>query len=262
MNKLKLIVAASALFLGTSATWAQTDVTSTYLDNADFSQGTLASPAICTYDYDMEKNSTTFCNLVALDGWTAVDNGNGKAGGPVAIGSGVWIGGDGYTSDGEVTGNVLGLVGCWGASAQYTQNLKQALSAGTYTIVLAVYNSKGGTTEIDKNLIGFVEAGGTEHLATTKQYAVNTWKYEFLTFTLAEETSGYVSLGYKSKNTGSGNMPHLFVSGLEIYDGELDAEAYEAAKAAIREAKEAKVLWDNAKAAAAAALANSDRKPI
>lgn len=109
--KLKNLLAA-ALLVSSAGAWAQTDVTSTYITNADFSQGTLASPAITTYDYDMTKHNTTFCNLVALDGWIAVDNGNGKAGGPVAIGSGVWIGGEGYTapptnSDGEVTGNVF-----------------------------------------------------------------------------------------------------------------------------------------------------------
>ena len=261
MRKLKLLLAVAALF-GVSTAWAQTDVTSTYLTNADFSQGTLASPAICTYAKDKSGNNTDYANLVDLDGWTAQDNGDGKAGGPVAIGSGVWVGGSGYTapptnSDGEVTGNVLGIVGCWSASAQYTQNLKVEMPAGTYTIVLAVYNSKGGTNAVDKNLIGFVETGGTEHYAETKQYPVNTWKYEFITFTLDAPTSGYVSLGYKSTNTGSGNMPHLFISGLEIYEGEIDAEAYEAAKTAIREAKEAKVLWDIAKADADKALADA-----
>lgn len=254
MRKLKHLFAAFALTAST-AVWAQEDVTNTYLDNADFSSGTLAEPAICTYAKDKATNGTEYANLVELDSWTAVDNGDGKAGGPVAIGSGVWVGGSGYTapatnSDGEVTGNVLGLVACWTGSAEYRQDLKTALPAGTYTIVLAAYNSKGGTNAIEKNLIGFVEEGGTEHFATTTAYPVNTWKYEFITFTLTEETTGYVSLGYTSTNTGSGNMPHLFISGLEIYNGEIDAEAYEAAKTAIREAKEAKVYWDLAKAAA------------
>lgn len=260
MKKIRLLTLAAFAMMATGA-WAQTNVTSTYLTNADFSQGTLASPAITTYDYDMEKNNTTFCNLVQLDGWTAVDNGNGKAGGPIAIGSGVWVGGADFkapatNSDGDVEGNVLGIVGCWSASAQYTQTLASSLPAGDYTIVLCVYNSKGGTNAIDKNLIGFVEEGGTEHFASTKQYPVNTWKYEFITFTLAAETSGYVSLGYKATNSGSASMPHLFISGLELYNGTLDQEAYEAAKTAAREAKEAKVYWDLAVKAATEALAD------
>ena len=53
-------------------------------------------------------------------------------------------------------------------------------------------------------------------------------------------------------------MPHLFISGLEIYNGTLDADAYAAAKEEIRKTKEAKVLWDNAVKAANEALANDE----
>ena len=141
-------------------------------------------------------------------------------------------------------------MGCWSGSAQYTQTIKETLPVGIYTIVVAVYNSKGGTNAIANNLIGFIENGGTKHLASTTQYPVNTWKYEFITFTLDSETSGYVTIGYKSANTGSGNMPHLFISGLELYEGIVDAEAYEAAKALKRKAGE----WGVAKAAAETAL--------
>jgi hypothetical protein len=53
-------------------------------------------------------------------------------------------------------------------------------------------------------------------------------------------------------------MPHLFVSGLTLFEGEVDAEAYAAAKEEARKIKEAKVLWDNAVAAANAALNNDE----
>lgn len=246
----------AALLLCSASVSAQNNVINDYITNADFSQGTLATVAICTYAHDMEKNGTTFCNLVDLDGWTSVDNSDGKAGGPIAIGSGVWVGGSGYTapatnSDGVAQGNVLGLVGCWGATAQYTQEVSQALPAGEYTLVLAVYNSKGGTTAIAKNLIGFIEDGGTEHLATTTLYPVNSWKYEFINFTLSEATAGYITIGYLSQNTGSGNMPHLFLSGLELYNGTLDAASYEAAK----QLKIKKAEWELAKAQAEEVLA-------
>lgn len=258
--KQKLLNLATALLLCSASASAQTDVTSTYLINADFSQGTPVTVGTCTYDYDKSKNGTTFCQLVDVEGWTIPANGNGKAGGLIAFGSGVWIGGPGYNapatnSDGDAEGNILGLVGVWTGTAQYTQNV--TLPAGTYTLVLGVYNSKGGTVAFSKNLIGFIENGGTEHLATTTVYSVNTWKYEFIQFTLAAETSGKISLGYTSANKGSGDMPHLFLSGIQLFDGEVDAAAYEAAKEAAREAKEAKVLWDNAVAAANAALADA-----
>jgi len=242
--KKKLLFLLGGAFLGglfSLNVSAQTDVTSTYITNADFSQGTPITVGVCTYAKDMTSNGTAYSQLVAVDGWDIVENGDARAGGLVAFGSGVWIGGPGYTapatnSDGDAVGNILGLVGVWTGLAQYTQAV--TLPAGTYTLVLGVYNSNGGTTAFEKNLIGFVEDGGAEHYASTTQYAVNTWKYEFITFTLAAETTGKISLGYKAANSGSAAMPHLFLSGIQLFNGEVDAEAYEAAKEAARNAKE------------------------
>ena len=261
MRKLKLLFAGFALLGGLSAN-AQTDVTSMYLTNADFSLGTPVTEGVCTYAKDKATNGTDYANLVDVEGWTSVESADGKAGGLFAIGGGAWLGGKGFTapatdSDGNTGVNVLGVVTCWGASVQYTQDLKAALPAGTYTLVLAAYNSGAGQNDITNNLIGFVESDNTTHYATTKKYTSNTWKYEFITFTLASETSGKVSIGYTGAGSSNG-LPHLFVSGLQLFEGEVDAEAYEAAKTAIREAKEAKVLWDNAVAAANAARLSYD----
>lgn len=258
----KKLLFAAAMLLAAVGVNAQTDVTSTYLTNADFSQGTPVTVGVCTYAKDKATNGTEYANLVPVDNWTAVESADGKAGGLFAIGGGAWLGGKGFTapatdSDGNTGVNVLGIVTCWGATVKYTQNLKQALPAGTYTLVIGAYNSGGGQNNIKSNLIGFVEAGGTTHYATTSKYNSNTWKYEFITFTLSAETEGYISLGYTGEG-GSAGLPHLFLSGLTLFEGEVDAEAYEAAKAAAREAKEAKVYWDAAVAAAQAALADND----
>ena len=243
MKHFRLLVALLALFVGGGSVSAQTDVTSTYLTNADFSQGTPITVGVCTYDKDKAGNNTEYAQLVPVEDWTIPENGDARAGGLIAFGSGVWIGGPGYVapatdSDGNTTGNILGLVGVWGGTAQYTQNAKVNIPAGTYTMVIAVYNSVGGTSAFTKNLIGFKESNGTEHYASTTSYAVNTWKYEFITFTLTEETSGTFSLGYQGSNVGSGNAQHLFLSGLTLFEGEVDAEAYEAQKEADRNAKE------------------------
>jgi len=245
------LVATSALGMR-----AQTDVTSTYLTNADFSQGTPVTVGVCTYAKDKTNNGTSYANLVDVEGWTAVNSADGKAGGLFAIGGGAWLGGSGFTapatdSDGNTGVNVLGVVTCWGASVQYTQELKEALPAGTYTLVLAAYNSGAGANAVTANLIGFVEDGGTTHYATTTVYSSNTWKYEFITFTLEESASGKVSIGYTGAGSSS-NLPHLFVSGLTLFNGEVDAEAYEAAKALVRKKGE----WGVAVEAAETAKTN------
>ncbi len=241
MKHLKLFLALLALVGVNLTANAQKDVTAKYLTNADFSQGTPITVGVCTYQKDAAGNNTQYSQLVAVKDWDIPANGDARAGGLVAFGSGVWIGGPGYTapatnSDGDTEGNILGVVAVWSGTAQYTQDV--TLPAGTYTLVLAVYNSVGGTTAFTKNLIGFIEDGGTEHLATTTVYSVNTWKYEFVTFTLDAETSGKFSLGYQGSDVGSAKAQHLFLSGIQLFEGEVDAEAYEAAKEAARNEKE------------------------
>lgn len=238
--KRKLLLSLAVSLLSTVGAWAQTDVTSTYLTNADFSKGTPITVGTCTYAKDKASNGTEYSQLVPVESWDIPANGDARAGGLIAFGSGVWIGGPGYVapatdSDGNSEGNILGLVGVWLGTAQYTQNV--TLPAGTYTLVLGVYNSKGGTTAFSKNLIGFIEDGAVEHLATRTTYPVNSWVYEFIEFTLAAETSGKISLGYKAANSGSGAMPHLFISGMTLFSGSVDAEAYAQAKAIARNTK-------------------------
>jgi len=247
-NLLKSTLLTAAMVVSAGA-WAQTDVTSTYIQNADFSQGTPATVGVCTYAKDMATNNTEYSQLVPVEGWEfGVENGDSKAGALVAYGSGTWIGGSGYTApvtgnDGCTTGNILGMVAVWTGTAQYAQNA--TLPAGTYTLVVGLYNSKGGTTAFAKNLIGFIENGGTEHLATATTYAVNQWTYEFINFTLSAETAGKFSLGYTSTNQGSGAMPHLFLSDVKLFQGEVNQESYIAEKTAQRELNEAKVLLQN-----------------
>lgn len=234
------------MFVSAITASAQNDVTSQYIQNADFSKGTPIAVGTRTYAKDIKEGEVA--NLVEVENWDIPENGDARAGGLIAFGSGVWIGSEDYVapatnSDGENTGNILGLVGVWSGTAQYTQDV--TLPAGTYTLVLGVYNSVGGTTAFVKNLIGFIEDGGDEHLAETTVYAVNTWKYEFITFTLGTETSGKFTLGYQGSNVGSGSAQHLFLSGIQLFDGEVDAAAYEEAKLAKLLSLEAQALLDS-----------------
>ena len=261
--KLMALFAASA-FVGNAG--AQTDVTSTYLTNADFSQGTIITPGVCTYAKDKGSNGTEFANLVNVTSWTAVESADGKAGGLFAIGGGAWLGGNhdsrkapATNSDGDIEGNVLGIVSCWGATANYTQQLKVSLPAGTYTLVLGVYNSgsPNALKTLTTNVTGFVADNGTTNYASTTNYPVGQWKYEFINIVVDEETAGKISIGYKGDGS-SNNLPHLFFSGLTLFEGEVDAEAYAAAKAAAR----AKGEWQAAVNAANEALESETYKNV
>ncbi len=190
------------------------------IENAGFESSTPVSSGIVTTMADACKNGTGLGRMQTVCGWQyAGGNSDNHAAGVFAYGEDPWLGGTDYkvpatNPDGEAEGQVLGIVAVWTNTTQYTQNV--TLPAGRYVITLPIYNKVGGTTNFSKNLFGFVENGGTEHLATAKTYAVNSWTTETVSFDLNAETSGYISLGYTAVGEGSGKMPHLFVDGLTI----------------------------------------------
>ena len=204
--------------LCTSSVWAQSVIS--VGTNLDFSEGTPVDNGICTYAKDIESNGTTYSQMLEVPGWTIEgENGDARAAGLFAYGSGNWLGGKGYNvpatnSAGVAEGNALGIVAVWSATAQYTQPV--TLEAGDYVISVAVYNAVGGTTAPTKSLIGFIADNGTEYLAPAKAYAVDAWTVENIKFTLSEATTGKLSLGYAAPNAGSGGNQHLFFDKVEI----------------------------------------------
>ena len=219
-----------------------TDLSPYFFKNPHFDEDEpLLEGGICTYDHDMATNNVNYYGSQPLSGWNtyrvsdniyksnADDPEDGRASGVYAIGSGTWLGGTSYIvpttmSDGSTSGKVLGMVTCWSKTIQYSQNT--TLPAGTYTLSMSYYNT-GGTSAISKNLIGFIEDDGTEHLAESLTFPVGKWTTDQVEFTLNEETSGYFSLGYVATNTGSGNMPHFFTDGISLtYVGNIDPAVF------------------------------------
>ena len=235
MSKIQHLLTLVALFVATGV-WAQTDVTADYLLNSDFSEDSPVEVGICTYGRDMANNGTSDYSLLSVNGWDILSAGvtdgdyenNAVAGGTFAIGSSAWLGGNTFTapainSEGNAEGTALGIVAVWGATAQYAQEVM--LEAGTYVLKMNYINT-AGTGSFSKNLCGFIEADGTEHLFPTKSYAVGKWNTETITFELAETTTGTISLGYTAANAGSASMPHLFIQNVQLlyYDGDVPPE--------------------------------------
>ena len=69
------------------------------------------------------------------------------------------------------------------------------------------YYNVGGGKAVAKNLMGFVEDNGTEHLGTTTTFTAGKWLKESIEFELDEVTSGYFTMGYTADNQGSAAMP-------------------------------------------------------
>lgn len=220
MKKIKLLITAFAL-LGASQTWAQTDVTSTYLTNADFEKSTPIASNLKGYG----KDGTPY-GFQPVDGWTSVvtsgDNSNvdypnsGMGGAVFAYGSSYQLQGGNKAApatnpSGEATGNCLGFFAVWGCGGYYYQNV--TLAAGKYTITVPIYNQSG--TQANTTYTGFFPTSGTDRTVAINP-EVGQWSNQTVTFTLTEDTPGQIRVGYQSKGSGSGVNPHIFIDGVKI----------------------------------------------
>ena len=224
-----------------------TDLSEFFIQNPHFSEDEPVVGGLCTYDYDCGNANNPNVpvgnySMMPVSGWERTKTDNGCASGVFAIGSGTTLAGPNFVvptemSDGRTEGKVLGFVTCWTMAVQYKQAV--TLPAGKYTLSMSYFNT-GGTQDIDKNLIGFVADDGTEYLATMKSFPVGKWTTEEVSFELDEQTTGYFSLGYKSVNTGSANMPHFFTDGISlVYVGTGLNVSLFALKSAVATAEEA-----------------------
>lgn len=224
MRKLKLLLAACAL-TGASAVCAQTDVTSTYLTNADFSQGTAETTDIYGYGHDGSP-----WGLQEVEGWTiTVVNGDddvkdgvshlnsGMGGAVFSYGSENKLRGNQKSApttapDGS-SGNCLGFFAVWGLGGYYYQNV--TLEAGKYTLTIPIYNQSG--TQGNTSYCGFFADGeGGASYTVAVNPTVGSWANQTVTFTLAEQTTGQIRLGYVSTGGGSSANPMIFIDGVKI----------------------------------------------
>ena len=225
MRKLKLFMTALALAGGMNCAFAQTDVTSTYLTNADFSQTTALDNGLCGYGKDMSGKGTTYYGLQAIDGWTSVvvsgDNSNatypnsGMGGAVFAYGSDYLMMGNNTKApsadpDGNA-GNCLGFFGVWGCGGYYYQEV--TLAAGKYTINIPAYNQSG--TQANTSYIGWIPNSGTSYTLATNP-TVGSWTTLTATFTLTDATTGKICLGYKSTGSGSSDNAMLYFDKVQI----------------------------------------------
>ena len=188
--------------------------------NLDFATDAVDN-MICTYWKDMGSNSTTNSRMQYLSGWIhQVANADAEAAGVFAYKGSAKLGSNDANGampneapDATSNGNGLGIVAVWGGKAQYAQYV--TFPEGLYELTIPVYNV-AGTTDFSKNLIGFVEKDGTEHLLTTKKYNVGVWTIEKLRLNFDSDTQGYLTVGYNGASVGSAASQHLFIDRISI----------------------------------------------
>lgn len=227
--KIKKLITLAAMAVMTGSVWGQTDVTSTYITNADFSADDALTVHLCGYGTDISKdgNKLNGNNAVygaqEVTGWknNGIKNpekdGAGGAGGIFTYGSQPQLKGNSKTAPaanpaGESTGKALGIFAVWLGIIQYTQEV--TLPAGSYTLTFTYYN-QSGTPSVTTNLFGF-ETSEKNYYGSTKSFATGAWKTETVSFELEAETTGKISVGYESPSSGSANCPMLFIDNVKL----------------------------------------------
>ena len=200
MKKLNKLCAILFAVLGVTTLKAQTDVTSTYLTNADFA---------------------------SVDGWTAYVSGSYKDYGNLNIG-GKLASYAASTSDGTHlnTEYCLGFQCRWnGNYASYNQETSE-LPAGVYTLSYDVENVNGSTTAAAYNNLFYVKVGDRTFTDTSTEWmkGKSSWTTHSITFVITEPTQATISLGYGtgSNNFGTTNTPVLYVSHLNLTHRNID----------------------------------------
>lgn len=193
MKKLNKFCAILCAVLGVQALSAQTDVTSQYLTNADFS---------------------------STNGWTAYvssqykDYGNGQIGGKLANYAASTVDATHLNSE-----YFFGFQCRW--SGNYSSyNQETSLPAGVYTLSYDVQNVNSSTTSATYNNLFYVKVGDKTYTDASTEWmkGKSSWTSHSISFVLMQESNATISLGYGtgSNNLGSGNCPVLYVSHLKL----------------------------------------------
>ena len=194
-----LLLLAIALLGGVSSGWADADLTTQYLTNANFGTGNA-------------------------NGWTPVTSESYKDIGVGAIGT--------YKVRGEFpaatvddthlsTEYCAGLECRWsGNYASYTQTSSAALPAGSYVISFDVENTNNGTANVSWENRFYVKVGETTYNDGMTEWmkGQSSWTTHTIVFTITEPSTFTLSLGYGTGSNGIGHMntPALFVSHVQL----------------------------------------------
>lgn len=195
--KLKRLLSVATLLAGALGINAQTDVTSTYLTNADFS---------------------------STDGWTKDvpgqfwSCGNGLIGTYQAYGAGSVSTVDATHLD---TDFCFGFECRWATNyASFYQETKENLPVGLYTLSYDVENTNSASQSLNYENLFYVEVGGKKYRSASIEWmkGYSSWTTNTITFYVGKESKAKVSLGYGtgSYNIGSADTPVLHVSHLKL----------------------------------------------
>ncbi len=206
------------LFLGLASPGfviGQTDVTATYITNADFNTDAAyvsgGTETVATADPG---------NLWSVTGWTAASAPSWSAGGTFEFG---WAGtfnstsipDAGYNGETGTGEGVMGLTAGWSGTISFTQNV--TLPVGKYALVIA--ETLKGVSEISANKTGWVPATGSSVFSSfTSVETLGEWSSDTIEFKIYEATTGYFQIGMQAFQSSSTANGRLFVDYVKLID--------------------------------------------
>ena len=184
---------------------SQTDITKYYLINYGFD---------ADFDYTAESTAEVKEEIKEINGWTPELSADYTITGVYEFGFGGTFNGakvpaTGYT---EGEGGGLALSTGWGQTFCYYQTM--TLPAGTYTVNVPTYNGKSVTAGMSR--LSWIPDGGTAVTSTCSKYPAKKWTLDQITFTLTEETSGRLQIGYKATSGSSANSANIVIDYVQI----------------------------------------------
>ena len=208
---------------------AQTDVTATYLVNADFETAPIAflgtGNSINPDAASLQLSSSGLGVRVYVPiGWIAECGTPGSGGNAQYARLATGLFGVDYSSipdalngvefpTSDRTGAFLALSGGYGTTPRLVQNV--ILPAGQYDLQYDVYDQN--PNKAFTNLFGFVPNSGTAVYDDVTSFTVSAWETRTVSFTLDALTTGKISIGLTGNGSGSGSNAHLAVDNIKLF---------------------------------------------
>ena len=175
---------------------AQTDVTDTYITNADFASGE--------------------------DGWTQNTSGGFKDIGRGLIGTFVVKGTAATVDESHLATEYCAGFECRWASnfSSYVQTTSE-LAAGSYTLTFDVENVNGSTAKVTYDNLFKVEIGESTYVDSSTEWmnGKSSWTTHSINFSVTEAATATISFGYGMGSNGIPveNAPYVYVSHVKLY---------------------------------------------
>lgn len=231
--KRKLLFAALCVAFATgggNSLSAQTDVTSTYITNADFN-ATPINVASKKADVGTKGTNSGQENVTYTPtSWTLKTYSDNCLGATVPYGFTYKMNGatvPSTDSNGNSEGAFLFLSVGWSGTIEYTTS-EITLAPGNYKLTYNAKNVNNGKTGM-KSRVGFIPTSGSGIISTKNSFTYNSWDTDVVSFTIETSTSGKFCVGAStsgaaSGSQGSGNYAKIFIDGLTLTYTDFKAE--------------------------------------